>query len=152
MRLSERGSRGAPECLRWLNGRFLISARVVISRFMGSSPMSGSPAGGTEPAWDLSLPLSVLLPPLCCLCLSHNKDINLKIEKKEEVVLYIHKHGTLRSCKEGWWGSQGRAEEKQELVAKRRVSRAHLRYADEVHGAMRLWSRDGSLTAQSFDR
>lgn len=54
------------------------------------------------------------------------------MEKKEKVVLYTDKHGIVRSCQEGWWGSRGRAEEEQQLVAKRRASGVHCRCADET--------------------
>ena len=56
-------------------------AQVMISCFMGSSPMSGSvlTAQNLEPASDyVSLSLSALTPLALCLCLSHSKIKTLK--------------------------------------------------------------------------
>ena len=71
-------SLGAPEWLSQLSTQLLVSAQVMISWFAGSSPMSGSAAGSTEPSWDsLSLfPLSLTLH--CSVSLKTNK---LKIYK-----------------------------------------------------------------------
>ena len=57
-----------------------ISAQVVISRFVTSSPASGSvlTAQGLEPAWDPGSP-SLSGPPRLMLCLSlSQKQINIK--------------------------------------------------------------------------
>ena len=60
---------GAPGWLCWLSIRLLVSAQVVISSFMSSSPASGS--DGVEPAWDsLSPSLSLPAPPLLALSVS----------------------------------------------------------------------------------
>ena len=66
---------GAPGRLSPLSIRLLISAQVVISRFVGSSPTS-------EPAKDplslfLSLSLSLPLPCSCSLSLPQNKEVNI---------------------------------------------------------------------------
>ena len=55
------------------------SAQVMISRFVGSSPASGSvlTARGLEPASD-SVSLSLSAPPLLVLCLSLSKRIGIK--------------------------------------------------------------------------
>ena len=44
----------------------------------GFEPCIGLYVDSVEPAWVLSLSLSLLLPNLCCLCLSQNKYVNLK--------------------------------------------------------------------------
>ena len=56
------------------------SSQVVISRFMGSSPTSGSvlTAQSLEPVWD-SVTLSLSAPPSLTLCLSlSQRYINIK--------------------------------------------------------------------------
>ena len=55
----------------WLVAAFLQPAQVVISWFMGSSPVLGSvlTAGSLEPALDSVSP-SLSAPPLLVLCLS----------------------------------------------------------------------------------
>ena len=67
----------------------LTSARVTISWFMSSSPMSGSvlTAQGLYPASD-SVCVSLSAPPLLTPCLSLSKiNKDLKKEKEEEVGL-----------------------------------------------------------------
>ena len=52
------------------SGKTLTSAQVVISRFMSSSPTSGSARTERSLLGILSLPLSLLLPCVCTPCLS----------------------------------------------------------------------------------
>ena len=59
--------------------KHLILAQVMVSRFVGSSPTSGSglTAGSLEPAWDSVSPsLSLSAPPL--LMFSHALALSLK--------------------------------------------------------------------------
>ena len=62
---------GVPGWLSQLSIRLLISAQVMISRFVGSSPTLGSALTVWSPLGTLSLSLSLCLasPCLCCLCL-----------------------------------------------------------------------------------
>ena len=68
-----------PEWGAWMTQsvKHLISAQVMISRFVGSSPASGSvlTAGSLEPALD-SVCLSLPLP--CSCSLSHVLSLSLK--------------------------------------------------------------------------
>ena len=73
---------GAPVWLSRLSLRLLISAQVMISRFVGLCPGSGSALTAQRLLGILSLPLSL---PLLCLCvhacehiLSQNKYIHFK--------------------------------------------------------------------------
>ena len=71
--LLEDPNRGAPGWLSRLSVQLLVSAQVMISRFMSSSPVSGSVliAQGLEPASDSMFPSLSAPPPLMlCLCLS----------------------------------------------------------------------------------
>ena len=61
---------GVPGWLSRLNVCLLISAQVVISRFVGSSPASGSVPTARSLLWILCLPLSL---PLLCLCSLKNE-------------------------------------------------------------------------------
>ena len=71
---------GVPGWLGRLGVRLLISAQVVISRFVGSSPASGC-AHSTQPASDPQSP-SLPAPPLLVLSLSLLKVINIKKKKR----------------------------------------------------------------------
>ena len=61
-------SKGAPRWHSRLSVRLLISAQVMISQFVSSSPASGSVLMVQSLLGILSLPLSA--PPLLVLCLS----------------------------------------------------------------------------------
>ena len=61
---------GVPEWLSWLNVQLLVSAQVMISQFVGSSPTSSSALTVWSPLWVLCSPLSLLLPLSHCLSLS----------------------------------------------------------------------------------
>ena len=67
-------ARGAPGWLGWLSIRLLISAQVMISRFVGSSPASGSAL--TAGAWSL-------LPILSLPSLSLSKINEHTFQKRE---------------------------------------------------------------------
>ena len=74
---------GAPVWLNWLSFQLLILAQVMISQFMGLSPVSGSVlrAQSLEPASDSVSPfLSLPLTSSCCVYLSK---INKNIKKRE---------------------------------------------------------------------
>ena len=64
---------GGPGWLSQLSVQLLVSAQVMISQFVGSSPTSGPVliAESLEPASDSVSP-SLSAPPLLALCLSHS--------------------------------------------------------------------------------
>ena len=72
---------GAPEWLSLLSVRLSVSAQVMISWFVSSSPTLGSALTGRSLLGILSLCPS----PVHSLCLSQNKSINLKKREKGRV-------------------------------------------------------------------
>ena len=76
---------GAPGGLSQLSFRLLISAQVVISRFVSFELCVGLWADSVEPAWD-SLSPSASAPPLLArsLSLSQNTYINILKNKIED--------------------------------------------------------------------
>ena len=64
----------------------LTSAQAVISRFMSSSPASGSvpTARSLEPAWDSVSP-SLSAPNPLMFCLSLSLSLSLSLKKKDEI-------------------------------------------------------------------
>ena len=75
-------SYGAPGWFSWLSVQLLVSAQVMISWFMSSSPHQVH-AGGAESAWD-SLSLLLSVSPLLMLSLKINK------LKKNSYHIYSH--------------------------------------------------------------
>ena len=69
---------GAPGWLSQLSVRLLISAQVVISQFVSSSPRVGLFAEGVEPAWD-----SLSAPPHTLRSLSKKKKERKKEKKRK---------------------------------------------------------------------
>ena len=78
--VTEQCGRGVPGWLSWLSIRLLVSAQVVISLFVGSSPVSGS----ALTIWNLLgiLSLSISLSVSLSLSLSQNKQTK-KTEKQQ---------------------------------------------------------------------
>ena len=79
---------GGPGWLSWLSIRLLILAQVMISWFMGSSPvLGGLCADSSEPTGDSPSSLLSAPPPLgtCSRTLSHNKHEknSIKLLQKE---------------------------------------------------------------------
>ena len=70
----------APGWLSWLSVQLLVLAQVMISRFMSSSPVSGSLLSVQSPLCILCPLLSLPLPcsHMCSLSLSLKKEINIK--------------------------------------------------------------------------
>ena len=100
LRTSTKKIWGEPEWLSQLSIRLSISAQVMISWFVRSSPVLGSALGSTlgmEPAWDS---LSLLLPlPLPCIS-SHA----LPFKKYKKVITYyISQKGMSRTAKSEYW-------------------------------------------------
>ena len=69
---------GAPGQLSQLSIRLLISAQAIISRFVGSSPESGSALAAWSLLGILSLSLPLSLPLLC----SHALSLSLSLSQK----------------------------------------------------------------------
>ena len=70
---------GAPGWLSGLSVPLLVSAQVMISQFVGSSPTSGSALTAQSLLEILSLPLCP--SPVCALCLPPSLSFSLKINK-----------------------------------------------------------------------
>ena len=75
----ETGSLGVPGWFSQLSLWLLVSAQVMISQFVSSSPASGPVMSPQSLLGILSLSLSLCpLPRSLCLCHSQNKEVNLK--------------------------------------------------------------------------
>ena len=72
-----------PECLSRLSVRFLISAQVMISPFMKSSPTAGSGLTAQSLLGILSLPLSLPLPRSQVHAFKIKKKTNIKGKREQ---------------------------------------------------------------------
>ena len=77
---AQKGISGEPAWLSWLSVRLLVSAQVMISWFVSSSPL-GLCADSTEPAWDSLSPSLSAPPPACSLKIRNLKKIKKKKKK-----------------------------------------------------------------------
>ena len=91
----EYGCTGEPWVAHWLSDQLLVSAQVMISQFVGSSPASGCAVTVRSLLRILSPSLSFCPSPPCTLSLSLSKYTNKRFKFIFKKRIWLHKHQNL---------------------------------------------------------